>query len=251
MTRIQVIGAGGMLGQAVCRAIQASGHELVILPIDIRRVVDTDIHAPLVINCAGLVKQRQVPLMEMVEVNQLGPHRLAACCDVVGARLIHVSTDCVFQAPGPHAENGCPDADDPYAQTKRRGEVVTDQHLTVRTSFIGWSERGLLHDLATLPCVRASRNLLWSGHTVGTIADVLLVLAFDTRLTGLLHIPGQFQNRWTLAQTLCHRYELGTAIVDDPTFSADRRLISLRWARLGLPHLPPFATQLERLERPV
>src|SRR3982751_3325121 len=52
----------------------------------------------VVINCVGIVKQdaaAQDPLAS-IAVNALFPHRLAQLCRAAGARMIHISTDCVF-----------------------------------------------------------------------------------------------------------------------------------------------------------
>jgi dTDP-4-dehydrorhamnose reductase len=250
MSEMQVIGATGMLGQAVCEAIQDQGHTVVIVPVDIRHVTPRAIQAPVVINCAGLVKQREASRLDLLRVNAEGPLWLAAACGAADSRLIHVSTDCVFTRPGPHDELAPCDLDDDYALTKRLGEVTHAPHLTLRTSFVGWSKRGLLHDLATQPAVRASRRLLWSGHTVNTVARFLVLLATDAAITGLLHMPGTFQSRWMLVQALCRHYDLPATIIDDPSFEADRRLISRRWWDLQLPQILSFPAQLEQMERP-
>src|SRR5262245_38452589 len=135
---IQVIGHRGMLGTAVSAAVAERGHELVVKDLNIETVIAPHILAPVVINCAGLVKQRQYPASRFMAVNAMGPHRLAEACDVAGARLIHVSTDCVFDQPyfnsprGPFSENSMSCALDTYARSKLAGEVSAP-HLTVRT----------------------------------------------------------------------------------------------------------------------
>lgn len=233
-----------MLGQAVCAAVVHARHSLVANQVDITRVVPADIRAEVVINCAGLVKQRQVSDSRFVLVNGYGPRRLAEACDVVQARLIHISTDCVFVGTGPHDENSVPDAGDIYAVSKRAGEVMRSPHLTVRTSFVGHGPRGLIHQLATQPEVRASRRLLWSGHAVETVAQLVVRLAERTELAGLLHIPGEHLSRFDLVTILQQTYGLRTRLIEDNSFIADRRLSSFRWEGLGLPQLPPFVEQI-------
>ncbi len=250
--KIQVFGPNGMLGSAVVKAVTRRGHDLSPHHADLEVVTASHIDAPVVINCAGLVKQRQYPASRFMTVNAVGPHRLAEACDKMGARLIHVSTDCVFQGPGPHDESSPPDVwTDAYARSKAAGEVIRAPHLTVRTSFVGFSHRGLIADLLNCGLVTASDRLLWSGHTVDTVADVLMTLAERGDIAGLLHIPGEFQTRWDLVQTL-NRWLPGNVLViaHDNSFVADRRLTSVRWERLGLPELPSFAAQLETMERP-
>ena len=58
--------------------------------------------------------------------------------DEIGAKLIHISTDCVFSGnKGNYTENDFRDADDVYGRSKALGEVVNEKDLTIRTSIIG------------------------------------------------------------------------------------------------------------------
>lgn len=246
---IQIAGITGMLGGAVSQAARVRGHA-VTTTMDITKTHAGDIVAPVVINCAGLVKQRQYPASAFMLTNAVGPHKLAEACDTAGARLIHVSTDCVFGDPGPHSELDAPDTwSDIYARSKWAGEVGAP-HLTVRTSFVGFGSRGLIADLQSGLPVRASNRLLWSGHTVDTVADVLVTLAERPDVTGLLHIPGEHQTRYDLCMTLATFLMCGAIVIRDDDFVADRRLISVMWDAWGLPELPSFAAQLEMMRRP-
>ena len=248
--KIQVFGQSGMLGSAVVKAIARRGHTLEPNQANLEVVWAGHIHAPVVINCAGLVKQRQCKASRFMVVNAVGPHRLAEACDAAGARLIHISTDCVFNGAGPHCECSAPDATDPYARSKLAGEVTRAPHLTIRTSFVGFSPRGLIADLQRGEPLHASNRLLWSGHTVETVADVLITLAEREDATGLLHVPGEFQSRWDLCQRLVLRYQLPARLIRDDEYKADLRLSSDRWAALGLPELPGFDAQLETMVQP-
>ena len=248
---IQVVGPEGMLGRAVVREAAAAGHTVVAERIGpIEETLPQHIKGEVVINCAGMVKQAQTSSYLMVAANSVGPHRLAAMCGVMRARLIHVSTDCVFRGTGPHHEEDLPDGIDLYARSKYTGEVVEGRHLTIRTSFVGFGPRGLINDLSHKTTVLASQKLLWSGHTVDTVAKLLIRLACRPDITGLLHIPGETQDRYELASKLKARWDLPAYLELDNDFVADRRLSSLRWASLELPPLPPFALQLLEMRGP-
>lgn len=253
--RIHVLGHRGMLGQAVCRAIERRNCTWVVVDdLAIQHLQPRRIEAPVVINCAGVVKGRDECDSRYMYINGFGPQHVADVCDMAGARLIHISTDCVFKGPGPHLESSAPDATDIYARSKLAGEVTRAPHLTVRTSFIGWGPRGLLAQLLAAEQagepVKASRNLRWTGHTVDTVADVLVRLAGLPDITGLLHLPARQTTRYDLVRTLAYFYQLTIKVVDDPDFWADRRLISERWDDLGLGPLPMLPAQLERMPRP-
>lgn len=252
MQTIQVIGPRGTLGRAVCEA--ALRHDMIAMETDhdIRTITPDGIFAPVVINCAGIVKDRpDKTTSEMIEVNSSAPHQLSHACDLAGTRLIHVSTDCVFQGPGPHDEQQWPDAFDLYAMSKHVGEIVYSPHLTIRTSFVGVGKRGLVTQLLRGDTVRVSKNLLWTGHTVDTVADILIALALRPQITGLLHIPGEEQSRAGLVDRLQSHLGTNAPVIRDDTFCADRRLVSNRWAtECGDILIPPFAAQLEGLRRP-
>src|SRR5262245_28949301 len=80
-----------------------------------------------VVNCAGVVKQRAAAAdpIPAITVNALFPHRLADLCTAAGARLVHVSTDCVFSGKkGRYVEADVADAEDLYGRSKLLGEVT-------------------------------------------------------------------------------------------------------------------------------
>jgi dTDP-4-dehydrorhamnose reductase len=87
----------------------------------------------VVVNCAGVIKQRPEAedSLATLRANGLAPRWLAQWCDAHGARLIHISTDCVFSGRrGNYSEADIPDADDLYGLSKLLGEVATGPHLT-------------------------------------------------------------------------------------------------------------------------
>src|SRR5687767_8240608 len=118
-TVVLVLGASGMLGNAVLRFFAASPAYRVIgamrpasavakLPEELRGSLRTgfdperleplfaEVSPDVVVNCVGVVKQlhdAEDPLVA-IPINSLLPHRLARLCKACGARLIHVSTDC-------------------------------------------------------------------------------------------------------------------------------------------------------------
>ncbi|HEU4636653.1 MAG TPA: SDR family oxidoreductase, partial [Edaphobacter sp.] len=164
--RALVLGASGMLGNAVFRVFAASDEMDVVgtvrsraaatrLPsVSSTRLVSgvdvgdadglarvfAEVRPDVVINCVGLVKQlsdAKDPL-QAIPVNSLLPHRLARLCELVGARFVHVSTDCVFSgARGRYVESDPADAEDLYGRSKLLGEVDYPHAVTLRTSIIG------------------------------------------------------------------------------------------------------------------
>ncbi len=94
----------------------------------------------VVINAVGIIKQIGAAKDPIVSIatNALLPHRIAAQCTRLGARLIHFSTDCVFSGRnGPYAEDMPADPDDMYGRSKLLGEPSGPRCLTIRTSIVG------------------------------------------------------------------------------------------------------------------
>ncbi len=201
---VVVTGANGMLGRAVVKALEASDYYRAIpyrSGFDIADMSETNairLTGAKIINCAGVVRGRHdVTAKRMGEVNALAPHMLAA----VAKRLIHVSTDCVFDGTkGPYVESDEPTPIDNYGMSKLMGEVETPSALTVRTSFVGFGQRGLLRWLLDHPegaTVPGFRRWLWNGLYVGTLARQLVRL-LDDPMTGILHIQGPLISKYEL-----------------------------------------------------
>ncbi len=91
----------------------------------------------LILNATGVLNRGTAPPETAIAVNALLPHRLTRLAAARGARLVHVSTDCVFAGTcGGYREEDSPDATDIYGRTKAMGELPAPA-LTLRASLIG------------------------------------------------------------------------------------------------------------------
>src|SRR5450759_79112 len=153
-----------------------------------------------VINCIGIVKQRDEAKMAVptIRVNSLFPHLLADLCASMDARLIHVSTDCVFSGErGSYTEDDVPDPLDLYGRSKALGEVDRSGCLTLRTSIIGWEVMGNASLLAWFAAqrnrtIKGYRRVIYSGLSTAALADVMAyVLEEQPGLSGLYHVASQ------------------------------------------------------------
>jgi dTDP-4-dehydrorhamnose reductase len=127
----------------------------------------------VVINCIGIIKQLPTahdPIISLT-VNSLFPHRLANLCQAGHARLIHISTDCVFNGrTGQYTEDDVSDAEDLYGRSKYLGEVRAPDCLTLRTSIIGrelQTSSGLVELFLSRrgQAVKGYRQAIYSGFT--------------------------------------------------------------------------------------
>ena len=187
----------------------------------------------LVVNCIGAVKQvaaAQDPVAA-ITVNSLFPHQVALACAGAGARLLHISTDCVFSgASGGYSEAAVPDATDLYGRSKLLGEVVYEPHLTLRTSIVGRELAGA-HGLVEWflgergGTVRGFRSAYFSGLTTLELARIIELVATDHRdLVGLFHVASARIDKDTLLRMVGEAFGTGTRIVPDDSVLIDRSL---------------------------
>lgn len=279
-TRVLVLGATGMLGHEAVRVL-ADRHEVHAGARDLERARAADLPATLhhfdalepasldavleaaapdvVLNAVGLVKQleqasRPVPA---IVLNSLLPHRLAEACSARGARLLHVSTDCVFAgalaAPAAYTEDDLPDARDLYGRSKLLGEVLAPGHLTLRTSIVG-RELGRVTGLLEWfrhqpgPQVNGFTHAFFSGLTTRTLAGVIdELIARHPGLTGLYHVSSEPIDKHRLLSLLNAALQLGHEIrpFDEPRIN--RALDSSRFrADTGI-EIPSWETMVHDL----
>lgn len=262
--KVLILGASGMLGSAMFRSFHAAGTYHVrattrstshfrFFSEDERRcllasvdVLDNDALVSLlestkpdvVINCIGLIKQltsAKDPLVAL-PINALFPHRLARLCRLVGARMIHVSTDCVFSgSSGNYSEQSKADADDLYGKSKLLGEVVEyDNAVTLRTSIIG-------RELATANSlvdwflsqegeVRGFTKAIFSGLPTNELADVVSrVVIPNAGLTGLFHVSADPISKYDLLRLIAAEYNKDIKILPDDGVVIDRSLNSSKF----------------------
>lgn len=262
--KILVLGASGMLGNAVLRYLLTEGRREVVgivrsqraarnLPTEVQAHVavagdmdNSDVlartllaHNPaVVINCIGLVKQLDDgndPLAA-IAINSVLPHRLARLCALTDARLIHMSTDCVFSGRiGMYTEEDVADAVDVYGRTKLLGEVVDQPHtLTLRTSIIGHELSGahslVCWFLSQNEQVRGFSRAVFSGLPAVDIARILDQHVLDRPdLHGLYHLSADPIDKFGLLTIIKDTYGKQINIIEDDSFVIDRSLDSSRF----------------------
>lgn len=280
--RILVLGASGMLGNAMLRYLHANGEDVrgtvrsqraaQSLPDETRPLLIDGVDVAqqdslvaglakakpdVVINCIGIVKQlasAENPLVA-VPVNTLLPHRLAQLCALAGARLIHISTDCVFSGnKGMYTEDDIPDAQDLYGRSKLLGEVDCPHAITLRTSIIGRELNGSrsLVDwfLSQTDAVMGYRRAIYSGLPTVELARVICEFVLPRpELHGLYHVSSDPISKLDLLGVLAKTYERSIQITPDDELVIDRSLDSTRF-QLATGYVPPAWSELvEQMRR--
>ncbi len=261
--KVLVIGASGMLGHAMLRVLGENtdwqvrgtvrGYDPArYFPDNIAANVLTGVNADnldsvakafadaqpdVVVNCIGLVKQlaeADDPLAA-IPVNALFPHRLARLCQMQGARLIHVGTDCVFSGrQGNYRESDFPDADDLYGRSKLLGEVDYPHAVTLRTSIIGHELRGN-HGLIGWFLSQQGRckgytRAIFSGLPTVALARVVRDTVIPRpALRGVYHVAARPIAKYDLLRLVAETYGKTIDIVPDDSVVIDRSLDGSRF----------------------
>lgn len=200
-----------------------------------------------VINCIGIIKQLPTakdPIISLT-INSLFPHRLANLCWAAGARLIHISTDCIFSGrKGMYSEDDISDAEDLYGRTKFLGEVDAPGCLTLRTSIIGrelQTTNGLVEWFLSNQGgrVRGYNRAIYSGFTTLAISDIIAnVIEHHPELSGVYHVSSAPINKYDLLCLLRDAYGMQVEIEPYPEVCIDRSLDSSRF-RAATNFTPP------------
>lgn len=256
--KILVLGANGMLGNAMIRVLnEKAGWQVygTIRSESSRRFFTEDIAAQLlsgvdveqhdsllqafirtrpdvVVNCIGLIKQladAEDPL-QAIPINALLPHRLARLCELSGARLVHFSTDCVFAGDkGAYRETDPSDAKDLYGRSKFLGEVGYPHALTLRTSIIGHelqSAHGLVDwFLSQQGSCNGYSRAIFSGLPTVALAQIVRDLVIPrTDLSGVYHVAAEPIAKYHLLKLIADVYNKNIEIIASDRLVIDRSL---------------------------
>jgi dTDP-4-dehydrorhamnose reductase len=192
------------------------------------------IQPDIVINCIGIIKQlpsASDPLTA-ITVNAQLPHRLSLICRTAGARLIHISTDCVFNGKkGMYKESDESNAEDLYGRTKYLGELTYQHCVTLRTSIIGHELKGryglIEWFLAQNEKIRGFRKAIYSGFPTAELARIIndYVLP-NPELSGIYHVSSEPISKYDLLRLVARQYDKKIEIEPDDDFVQDRSLDS-------------------------
>jgi len=263
--RVLILGVSGMLGNAMLRvlsqnpALEVWGtarspsarqffppdlRERIAVGIDVENQdtlarVFAGLQPAMVVNCVGLIKQltdANDPL-QALPVNAMLPHRLARLCALGGARLVHISTDCVFKGTkGNYCESDSSDAEDLYGKSKFLGEVAYPQTVTLRTSIIGHelsSNHGLINwFLKQEERVRGYRRAIFSGLPTVELAQVVRdVVLPRPEIVGLYHVASAPIAKFDLLKLVADVYGKSIEITPDDTVAINRSLNADRFRK--------------------
>lgn len=279
--KILVFGALGMLGHKVIQ-ILSMNHEVIgtarcanfemnvkdifsrsriilgvdVLDFDRVEQIVSSVKPDYIINCVGIIKQLEIaanPLIS-ISINSLLPHKLERISEQYAARLIHISTDCVFSGEkGMYKETDIADASDIYGRTKVLGEVNAPHCLTLRTSIVGrelLTRNGLIEWFLQTdePEVYGYRRALYTGLTTIELARVIQYrIEAHVWLNGVYQVSSQVISKYDLLLLAKNAFNIKTVVNPCDSPIIDRSLDSFRFQREGAYIAPSWPSMIQEM----
>lgn len=267
---ILILGATGLLGNAMFRMLSKDGNHQVfgtIRDVEMRRffmpelrdrlvVVDNledqkhltalfDLIQPnVVVNCIALAKTAPQDPVSVLSMFSLLPRRLAELCRARHARLVQISTDCVFCGTrGGYTEEDSPRPNDLYGIAKLLGEINEPGSITLRTSIIGHElipKNGLLEwFLSQQDECKGYPRAIYSGFPSVVLAKIIRdEILPRPELHGIYHLATSPISKFELLKLIAQRYKRTTRIVPDEGVVVDRSLSADKFTRM-IGYVPP------------
>jgi dTDP-4-dehydrorhamnose reductase len=276
-----ITGAAGMLGLDVTDACVAKDHETFALPraqLDIADPADvdealSDIRPDVIINCAAYtdVDGSEADEATAMKVNDTGAGLVAKAAEAYGAKIVHVSSDYVFDGMkrSPYVESDPTHAISAYGRSKQAGEtaveVANPRHLIVRSSWL-YGARGPNFVETMLRVGGQQSEVVVVNDQVGSptytrhLAEALVQLA-GSEDYGIHHVAASGRCSWfDFAQEIFDQAGSDCRVMSGTTEMLGRPAPRPAWSVLGserddaftLPHwrdgLSDYLAERERLD---
>jgi dTDP-4-dehydrorhamnose reductase len=252
--KVYIIGISGMLGNCLFfnfnnnkkfitrGSIRSKSHryfdkfkEKIDFNVDVKnfnylkkKILDFD--PDYVINCVGWVKQKKEKIYLSKFINSTFPHKLNKFLKLKKKKLIHFSTDCVFNGKhGDYELTSRPNALDLYGKSKFKGEVNDNNCLTIRTSIIGHEIEGRFGLLEWFlnkkkKCL-GFKNVFFTGVTTYTVYNFLIKLMNSKKkIYGIYHLSSKKISKFSLLKKIKNIYRKSTLIKEDKKIIINRSL---------------------------
>jgi dTDP-4-dehydrorhamnose reductase len=216
MKKIWICGASGMLGSHFKRLL--TQRQIPFVANDSKQIDITHLDSVSdfvrvqkithIINCAAYtqVDQAETELKQAYLVNALGPYHLGVAGRRHGARILHFSSDYVFDGKGrsPYTEENYCTPIGAYGMSKLAGEVkLLDEHkhaCVIRTSWLfGFPGKNfvetMLHFMREKEVLRVVSDQIGRPTYCQDLAEVALELVEEE---GIFHFANSFETSWYL-----------------------------------------------------
>lgn len=220
INKIWITGANGHLGKAINRLLNQREVEILNTDLDEIDITNTqeviqfgDRNRPdVIINCAAITdtKKCEVEIEKAYKVNALGARNVSISARKTGARIVHISTDDVFdgESQKPYNEFDTANPKTIYGKSKLAGENFVKEfapkHIIIRSSWIYGNGNDFVSKMLSINSgeVKVAQNQFGSPTSAKELAKLVIYL-MDTADYGLYH---------GCCEGVCSRYEFAKEI---------------------------------------
>ena len=265
MEKVLVLGNKGMLGHVLYETFQANDNFKKYDVIGINRSVDnTDSNSytldvlkldeleqfiknkqpNYIVNCIGSLVEASINNPSLaIQTNSLLPHFLNEISEKYSFKLIHISTDCVFDgSKGRYKESDKKTETNYYGLTKNLGEINNDRNLTIRTSIIGpeikLKTTGLFDWVISQKCntIHGYSRAIWSGLTTIELAK-FIIWSLDKEITGIVHATNsEGISKYDLIKIINDVFDLNIDLIKNNDYKIDKSLLNEKIKNYNFPN---------------
>lgn len=274
MEKVLVLGNKGMLGHVLYKTLQENSANKKYGVIGINRSVDnTDTNSyrldvlkldeleqfikneqpNYIVNCIGSLVEASIKRPSLaIETNAMLPHFLNEISEQYNYKLIHISTDCVFDgSKGMYKESDEKTETNYYGLTKNLGEINNDRNLTIRTSIIGpeikLKPTGLFEWVISQKgsTIHGYSRVNWSGLTTIELAK-FIIWSLDKEITGVVHATNSIGiSKYNLVKTINNTFDLNIDILNNNDYKIDKTLIN---TKINNYDFPSYGKMIEEMK---
>lgn len=249
--KILILGGDGMAGSMITAFLKEKGYDVQITTrnenssksifFDVLKdykeleIIIKKTSPQFVINCIGVLNQfAEKDKSGAVLINSFLPHYIDSLSNIYNFKLIHISTDCVFEGnKGSYSEKDLPDAVSFYGKTKALGEINNEKNLTFRTSIVGPDNNikgiGLFNWFMNQEKdIKGFSKVIWTGVTTFELAKDI-EKSFYLNITGLYHLVNNKKiNKFELLKLFKKHTHKNVDIEKDGSYTSDKSLVNNR-----------------------
>ncbi|MEM6612901.1 MAG: dTDP-4-dehydrorhamnose reductase [Cyanobacteria bacterium P01_C01_bin.72] len=236
MTKILLIGITGQVGQELQQTLPSVGEVVKAdrQSIDLTQMAQIreriqEIKPDIIVNAAAYtaVDKSESEIDLAMAINATAPTEMALAAQEIGAKLLHISTDYVFNGQNhtPYLESDATDPLGVYGHSKLLGEIGIqencDRHLILRTAWV-YGARGHGNFVKTMLSLGAERPELkvvadqvgspsWSYDIAFAITQLISRSMIDENIQGIYHYTNSGVASWydLAVATFAEARELG------------------------------------------
>lgn len=276
MQKVFVFGSTGMLGRYMTSYLKKNTG-LDVIEVTRKEIdaysVDTDFIIKflqgndgsistndIVINCMGIIPQSKnvndTSNRAYFRINSVFPIMLSTACKIMGARYIHVTTDCVFSGTsGSYTEDSPHDETNDYGVSKSLGELCINATI-IRTSIIGEEMKNKYSLLEWVKShqdkeLKGFTNHYWNGVTCLELSKIIeKIIVNKSYWKGVRHIfSPQSVSKYEIVAMINDIYRLNNKVIEYETETmVDKTLLS-KYNQCVIMNIPDLYTQITELQQ--